>query len=240
VVAPILDAANLRCSKAAHNLKSCSFRFDTERVQHTASSTISPTTSCGIQWESPPLRYGADMNKTGPSLAGLFGRKAGTVEDFNYSDANKNSGIVWDEASLRKILTEPAGPRTENKNGVHGLKDPQQVEDVIVGRPFFLLRVRALALKLSPQKKAIVLTSSSLKAMVESLLRPLTITSQIHSGTRSFVVDQNIPRQRWHFPLAACGPPGRPPPQDGLQGSRQDQKMVKDESHGMNTLVAVF
>ena len=33
---------------------------------------------------------------------------------------------------------------------------------------------------------------------------------------------------------------GRPPPQDGLQGSRQDQKMVKDESQGMNTLVAVF
>jgi hypothetical protein len=70
--------------------------------------------------------------------------------------------------------------------------------------------------------------------------RPLTITSQIHSGTRSFVVDQNIPRHRWHFPLAACAPLGRPPPQDGLQGSRQDQKMVKDESHGMNTLVAVF
>ena len=55
------------------------------------------------------------MNKTGPSLAGLFGRKAGTVEDFNYSDANKNSGIVWDEASLRKYLPNPQAlvPRTK-------------------------------------------------------------------------------------------------------------------------------
>ena len=37
----------------------------------------------------------------GPSLIGVYGRKAGSIEGFAYSDALKNSGIVWDDASLR-------------------------------------------------------------------------------------------------------------------------------------------
>ena len=73
----------------------------------------------------------ADVNKTGPSLAGLFGRKAGSVEDFNYSDANKNSGIVWDDAILRKYLPDPQKLVPGTKMAFPGLKDPKQVEDVI-------------------------------------------------------------------------------------------------------------
>ena len=46
-------------------------------------------------------------NAVGPVLNGLFGRKAGTVEGFNYSAANKNSGIVWDEHSLDGWLADP-------------------------------------------------------------------------------------------------------------------------------------
>jgi cytochrome c len=72
-----------------------------------------------------------DENKQGPSLAGIFGRKAGTVEDFNYSDANKNSGIVWDEAILRKYLPDPQSIVPGTKMVFPGLKDPKQVEDVI-------------------------------------------------------------------------------------------------------------
>lgn len=72
-----------------------------------------------------------DENKQGPSLAGIFGRKAGTVEDFNYSDANKNSGIVWDEATLRKYLPDPQIVVRGTKMAFPGLKDPKQVEDVI-------------------------------------------------------------------------------------------------------------
>lgn len=72
-----------------------------------------------------------DENKTGPSLAGLFGRKAGTVEDFNYSDANKNSGIVWDEEELRKYLPDPQKLVPGTKMAFPGLKDPKQVENVI-------------------------------------------------------------------------------------------------------------
>jgi cytochrome c len=46
-------------------------------------------------------------NKLGPELNGLDDRKAGTVEGYGYSDADKNSGIVWNEASLKDYLENP-------------------------------------------------------------------------------------------------------------------------------------
>jgi cytochrome c len=72
-----------------------------------------------------------DTNKQGPTLAGIFGRHAGTVEDFNYSVANKNSGIVWDEDTLRKYLAAPQSVVPGTKMTFLGLTDPQQVEDII-------------------------------------------------------------------------------------------------------------
>src|SRR3979411_3254353 len=41
-------------------------------------------------------------NAVGPVLNGLFGRKAGMIEGYSYSSANKNSGITWDEATFRE------------------------------------------------------------------------------------------------------------------------------------------
>ena len=73
----------------------------------------------------------SDVNKQGPSLAELFGRKAGSVEDFNYSDSNKNSGIVWNETILRKYLADPQSVVPGTKMTFPGLKDPKQIEDVI-------------------------------------------------------------------------------------------------------------
>jgi cytochrome c len=49
------------------------------------------------------------QNGLGPSLAGVFGRKAGTGAGFEYSPALKGSGLTWDEASLDKWLTNPMG-----------------------------------------------------------------------------------------------------------------------------------
>ena len=46
-------------------------------------------------------------NFVGPELNGLIGRKTGSVPDYNYSDANKDSGIVWDEAKLKDYLLSP-------------------------------------------------------------------------------------------------------------------------------------
>ena len=46
-------------------------------------------------------------NRQGPSLAGIFGRKAGSLPGFNYSPSMKQSGITWDEATLDKFIADP-------------------------------------------------------------------------------------------------------------------------------------
>jgi cytochrome c len=46
-------------------------------------------------------------NKIGPVLNGLDGRKSGTVPAFRYSEANKNSGITWDEAQFLDYIKDP-------------------------------------------------------------------------------------------------------------------------------------
>lgn len=70
-------------------------------------------------------------NRVGPNLNGLFGRTAGTHEGFNYSDAVKNSGIVWTEEHVDQWL---AGPRTYlpgNRMSFPGVSDPTQRRDLI-------------------------------------------------------------------------------------------------------------
>jgi cytochrome c len=66
----------------------------------------------------------------GPSLFGVVGRKAGT-EDFAYSDANKNSGITWDEATLDKYLQAPQAMVKGTKMTYAGLKNDTQRADLI-------------------------------------------------------------------------------------------------------------
>jgi cytochrome c len=46
-------------------------------------------------------------NLVGPELNGLEGRKSGSVEGYSYSEANKNSGITWDEAVFKEYITNP-------------------------------------------------------------------------------------------------------------------------------------
>ena len=50
--------------------------------------------------------HSLDMNKEGPRLRGVFGRKAGSVPKFPYSDALRNSGIVWKDELLNKWLED--------------------------------------------------------------------------------------------------------------------------------------
>jgi cytochrome c len=46
-------------------------------------------------------------NRQGPSLAGIVGRKAGSLPGFNYSQSMKQSGITWDEATLDQFIADP-------------------------------------------------------------------------------------------------------------------------------------
>lgn len=51
--------------------------------------------------------HSLDTNDVGPKHRGVFGRKAGSVADYSYSTALKNSGITWNEDTLDKWLTDP-------------------------------------------------------------------------------------------------------------------------------------
>ena len=70
-------------------------------------------------------------NAVGPVLNGLFGRQAGTVEGYNYSPANKNSGITWDEAIFRDYIKDPRAKIPGTKMIYAGLKDEQRITDLI-------------------------------------------------------------------------------------------------------------
>ena len=65
----------------------------------------------------------AGQNRLGPSLAGIVGRKAGTVPGFVYTDANKNSGVTWDEPTLDTYLKDPKAFMPGTKMIFPGLKD---------------------------------------------------------------------------------------------------------------------
>ena len=69
-------------------------------------------------------------NAVGPVLNGLFGRKAGAVEGYNYSPANKNSGIVWDEAIFAEYIKDPKAKVPGTKMIYAGLKDEQRIKDL--------------------------------------------------------------------------------------------------------------
>ena len=70
-------------------------------------------------------------NAVGPLLNGLLGRKAGTIEGYSYSPANKNSGITWDETTFREYIKDPKAKIPGTKMVFPGLKDPKQIEDVL-------------------------------------------------------------------------------------------------------------
>lgn len=70
-------------------------------------------------------------NAIGPVLNGVVDRKAGTYPGFNYSEVNKNSGLTWDEDTLRKYLANPQGTVKGTKMIFAGIKDPEKVNDVI-------------------------------------------------------------------------------------------------------------
>jgi cytochrome c len=69
-------------------------------------------------------------NKIGPELNGLDGRHSASVANFNYSDAIKQSGIVWNEESFKKFIAAPQSVIHGTRMPFAGLKDPQQINDI--------------------------------------------------------------------------------------------------------------
>ena len=70
-------------------------------------------------------------NMVGPSLHGLFGRKAGTHEGFVYSDAMAKAGFDWTPAKLNEYITDPRGTVPGNRMAFIGVKDPTDRQNLI-------------------------------------------------------------------------------------------------------------
>ena len=69
-------------------------------------------------------------NKIGPELNGLDGRRSGTAPDFSYSDANKNSGITWNEAQFKEYIKDPKAKVPGTKMAFAGIKSETEINDL--------------------------------------------------------------------------------------------------------------
>jgi cytochrome c len=70
-------------------------------------------------------------NVVGPHLDGVVGRKAGSLSDFAYSEAMKNSGLTWDEATLKEFLTNPRQKVKGTKMVFAGIKNADELDNLV-------------------------------------------------------------------------------------------------------------
>ena len=69
-------------------------------------------------------------NKVGPELNGLDGRHSGSAPDYNYSDANKNSGITWNEAEFKEYIKDPKAKVPGTKMIFPGIKNETEINNL--------------------------------------------------------------------------------------------------------------
>jgi cytochrome c len=69
-------------------------------------------------------------NKVGPVLNGLDGRKSGTVPDYSYSEANKNSGITWNKDQFLDYIKDPKAKIPGTKMTFAGIKNEKEANDL--------------------------------------------------------------------------------------------------------------
>ena len=69
-------------------------------------------------------------HKIGPVLNGLEGRKSGTIEGYNYSEANKKAAIVWGEATFKEYIQAPMAKIPGTKMVFAGIKNEKEIADL--------------------------------------------------------------------------------------------------------------
>lgn len=75
--------------------------------------------------------HSLDRHRTGPKHCGLFGRRAGTAAGFDYSDAMRASGFVWNEATLDRFLAAPMKVVPGTSMGYAGVDDARDRADLV-------------------------------------------------------------------------------------------------------------
>lgn len=70
-------------------------------------------------------------NAAGPTLNGVVGRQAAVIEGFRYSEAMRNSGLVWDKATLSAYTRDPKATIPGSEKAFAGVKDAARIADII-------------------------------------------------------------------------------------------------------------
>ena len=71
------------------------------------------------------------INRIGPNLFGIIGRTSGTLQNFKYSRAMRNAGIVWDQKSLSRYLIKPQSFVPGTKMAFRGLDTTEEINNVV-------------------------------------------------------------------------------------------------------------
>ena len=71
------------------------------------------------------------FDRVGPRHCGLLGRRAGSVQGFEYSAAMKNSGIIWNAKTLDRFIADPPKSLPGTTMTYAGIKDPAERADLI-------------------------------------------------------------------------------------------------------------
>lgn len=69
-------------------------------------------------------------NTVGPVLNGIIGRHSGTYEGYSYSDANKNSGLTWDEATFKEYIKNPKAKIPGTKMAFAGINSENEINNL--------------------------------------------------------------------------------------------------------------
>jgi cytochrome c len=100
-------------------------------VVASAGSAMAQNDAAFKKWCSPCHDAGAEAKiKLGPPLNGIDGRKAGTFDGYNYSDAMKGSNITWNEAVFKEFIGGPMQKVPGTRMAFAGVRDPKEVEDL--------------------------------------------------------------------------------------------------------------
>jgi cytochrome c len=118
---------NCRCSGDIGRVSVCRLGFAYAAQEAAGAEQVAFNNHCRTCHSPKP-----DDNRLGPSLFGVFGRKAAGVQGYSYSDALKNSGLTWDEGKLDKFIADPEAVVPGNgMKPFTGVSNPQERAHII-------------------------------------------------------------------------------------------------------------
>jgi cytochrome c len=101
-------------------------------AQNAAAPSTAPSTAPNAVFSQCEVCHSVDgINGTGPTLKGVVGRQSGTVPGFRYSRAMKGAGIMWDDKSLDRYLSDPQELVPGNVMPFSGIADSAQRAAII-------------------------------------------------------------------------------------------------------------